>query len=89
MSGDNDNDPPIEDSPLSSPFTRDGITVEVKIYRLAGEGGGWSLEVVTPDGASTVWDDLFDTDSEAYRAFYLVVENEGIGTLLVPEQTRH
>ena len=42
----------------------DGITVKVLIYRLQSEGG-WSLEVVDHQGASTVWSDLFATDQVA------------------------
>ena len=42
----------------------DGITVKVLIYRLQSEGG-WSLEVVDHQGASTVWSDLFATDQDA------------------------
>jgi hypothetical protein len=41
-----DNTPEIESSPLCESATRDGITVRVEIYRLAGRGDGWSLEVV-------------------------------------------
>ena len=41
-----DNTPKIESSPLCESVTRDGITVRVEIYRLAGRGDGWSLEVV-------------------------------------------
>ena len=89
ITGSNDNDPLLEESTLSSSFTRDGITVAVKIYRLAGEGDGWTLEVVTPKGNSIVWQDTFATDGEAYRTFYLVVENEGVGTFLAPEGARH
>lgn len=89
MTGGVDDDPEIEESPLSTPFTEHGITVEVKIFRLAEGSEGWSLEVVSPDNASTVWDDLFATDAEAYRAFQQTVEREGIGTFLMPEGTRH
>ena len=79
----------LEESPLSSSFTRDGITVAVKIYRLAGECDGWTLEVVTPKGDPIVWQDTFATDGEAYRTFYFVVENEGVGTPLEPERTHN
>ena len=37
------------------------IPFKVDIYKLEG-GDGWSLEVVTADGTSIVWDDLFEDD---------------------------
>ena len=49
-----DETPEIETSPLSRRFSRDGITVEVKIYRLRGVNEDWSLEVVDHEDASTV-----------------------------------
>jgi hypothetical protein len=55
----NDNDPEIESSPLRGSVTRDDIAAQVKTYRLAGNEGGWSLEVVNQEGTSTVWHDLF------------------------------
>jgi len=73
-----DEDPEIEHSPLCGRVTRDGITIQVQIYRLAGSTDGWSLEVVDQEDASTVWDDLFATDEEAYAEFYRTLETEGI-----------
>jgi hypothetical protein len=54
---------------LCGDVSRGGITIRVEIYRLAGRGEGWSLEVVDQEGGSTVWDDLFATDQEAYAEF--------------------
>jgi hypothetical protein len=62
-------DPEIERSPLCTSVTRDGATVRVEIYRLVGSGEGWSLEAVDKDDVSTVWDDLFATDQDAYSEF--------------------
>jgi len=73
-----DDDPELEYSQLCGDVARDGTTVRVEIYRLAGRGEGWSLEVVDQEGASTVWDDLFATDQEAYREFQRTLEVEGI-----------
>jgi hypothetical protein len=50
----------------------------VEIYRIAGSGEGWSLEVVDQDGGSTVWSDLFATDRDAYAEFTETLETEGI-----------
>ena len=73
-----DADPELEFSPLSGTVTRDGVTVIVQIYRLAGGSDGWSLEVIDHEQASTVWDHLFATDGEAYAEFYRTLEVEGI-----------
>ncbi|OJU30429.1 MAG: hypothetical protein BGN91_04455 [Nitrobacter sp. 62-13] len=59
-----------------------GVTVSVEIYRLAGGEEGWSLEVVDHDGGSTVWEDRFATDSDAYAEFYQTLETEGIKSFL-------
>ena len=51
-------------SPLSRKFTREGITVEILIYR--GENDqAWFLEVVDPGGAATVGEDNFTTEQDA------------------------
>jgi hypothetical protein len=74
-----DEDPKIESSPLGGAVTRDGITVRVEIYRLAGSNEGWSLEVINQEnGSSTVWDDLFATDRDASAEFSRTLETEGI-----------
>lgn len=70
-------DPNIITSGLSGHVTEDGVTVDVKIYRLEHDHG-WALEVVNANGTSIVWDQLFDTDDEALAAFNLTVEEEGM-----------
>ena len=72
----------LENSPLSCELTRDGVTIRVEIYRIRDRGEGWSLEVVDHEGASTVWDETFPTDQDAYREFCRTLEAEGIRTLL-------
>ena len=67
--------PKIERSPLSSDVTGNGITVRVEIIRLKG----CTLEVVYHTGASTVRDNLFATDNDAFAEFVKTVETEGIG----------
>ena len=71
-------------STLSKPITRGGITVEVQIYRGKDEEG-WLLEVVDHLGGSTVWDDRFPTDLEAYQAAMATIEAEGIGSFAAAE----
>lgn len=85
----NEDDPEIEMSPLSGTISRDGLTVEVQICRLAKSSEGWSLEVVDPDGGSTVWQDLFATDHDAYREFFETMADEGIQSFVKAPQTKH
>jgi hypothetical protein len=56
----------------------DGVGHRVQIYRLKTGNNGWSLEVVDHENASTVWDDLFATDHEAFAKFSRTLEDEGI-----------
>ena len=78
----NDNNPEIENSPLSGPVTHNGITVSVEIYRIRNSTDGWSLEVVDADRTSTVWDETFPTDQDAYQEFQRGLEAEGLPGLL-------
>ena len=73
-------DPEIETSPLSAEINRDGVAVRVEIYRIKGSAEGWSLEVIDSNGTSTVWDDLFATDRDAYAEFDRTIDSEGIRT---------
>lgn len=79
----------LEHSPLSGRHTSDGITVEVLIYRLAGTRDPWQLEVVDQQGGSTVWDEGFGTDRDAYKAFFEDIEASGIRQFMEPSETRH
>ena len=74
-------DPNIVTSGLSRTVTIDGITVEIHIHRLENDPQ-WTLEVVNDKGTSTVWESLFDTDGEAFAAFQLTVEEEGMEAFL-------
>ena len=71
----------VEDLRLCQKVSRDGITVEVLIYR-GKDDLGWMLEVVDQDGGSTVWDDLFPTDEETLAEAMNTIETEGIGCFL-------
>ena len=88
-----DRDPNIVTSGLSRTVTVDGVTVVVKIYRLEHDPQ-WVLEVVNEVGTSTVWEAPFDTDEEAFGAFQLTVEEEGMEAFLdhtnvIPFPRRH
>ena len=72
-----DRDPNIITSGLSRTISKDGSTVEVLIYRLEHDPM-WALEVVNEQGTSTVWDDPFDTDDEAFAAFQLTLDEDGM-----------
>ena len=72
-----EDDVELEESPLSGEVTRDGITLRVQIYRIRGSNEGWSLEVVDREGGSTVWQDLFPSDEDAYREFTRTLDAEG------------
>ena len=77
-----DDHPEIEYSPLCCEVTRDGITVQVRIYRIAHDDDEWSLEVVDAENASTVWTETFKTDQDAYDEFQLTLKAEGMASLL-------
>lgn len=79
----------LEFSPLSGRVTRDGVTVQVHIYRFAGTDEGWTLEVVDQVDGSTVWNGSFDTDVEAYETFERCIQEDGIRTFTEDAPTRH
>ena len=74
----------IESSPLCRTMKRDGIEIEILIYRIDGTNEGWSLEVVDEAGTSIVWDDLFDTDQAALDELCQAIEEEGISAIIRP-----
>ena len=76
-----DRDPNLLHSSLSGNMTRDGITIDVQIYKVENVPG-WALEVINHNGTSTVWDDLFETDDAAHSAFIATISEEGIETFL-------
>ena len=57
-------DPGIEYSKFCQKISSGGKILSVEIYRIKVTEG-WSLEIVDEFNNSTVWDDLFDSDSEA------------------------
>lgn len=62
-------------SSASQRIVEDGVPFKVDIYKLEG-GDGWSLEVVTEDGTSIVWDDLFDDDRDALEEAVTTIRRE-------------
>lgn len=59
---------------------RNGKTVSVQIY--SSGKNDWILEVVDEDNNSTVWDDPFPTDDEAFQEFERTLEEEGIEAMI-------
>ena len=57
-------------------IVEEDIPFKVDIYKLEGENG-WSLEVVTADGTSIVWDDLFEDDQAAFEEAIATIRKEG------------
>ncbi len=73
-------DPEIIMSRRNGRFSRDGVSVEVCICRLANTK--WSLEIVDQDDNSIVWSGEFETDDEAFEEFMRTVETEGLDGIL-------
>ena len=63
-------------SSASQHIVEEDIPFKVDIYKLEG-GDGWSLEVVTADGTSIVWDDLFKDDQAAFEEAIATIRKEG------------
>jgi hypothetical protein len=63
-------------SSASQRIVEDGVPFKIDIYKLEG-GDGWTLEVVTQDGTSIVWDDLFGDDTVAFEEAVTAIRSEG------------
>ena len=68
----------IEKSALSGSLTRDGITLQVQIYRFADMNDAWTLEVLDPGTGHTLWDEAFADDAQAYEYFEDAFARRGI-----------
>ena len=73
-------------SNLSSRVTNDEHTIEVHIFR-GEDDPGWTLEVVDENDDSTIWEEKFATDLEAWKTFELALQDEGIDAF-IPHQPR-
>lgn len=72
-------DYPIVHSPLERRITRDGVTVDVHIYRGQDEAD-WLLEIVDHLGGSTVWEYTFTSDEAALAEAMQAIERDGIAS---------
>jgi len=71
----------IINSPLSQKISRDGMTLDIQIYR--GENDPvWILEVIDQEGGSTVWEETFQTEQDALNEVFQTIASEGIGCFL-------
>jgi len=77
-------EPKLVESPLSQTISSGGRTVSVEIYRLEDEPS-WTLEVVDEYNNSTIWDETFQTDSEALIEAKKTILAEGVNSLIGPE----
>jgi hypothetical protein len=77
--------PEIDASPISGRIARNGIAVDVQIYRAKPLGEdvlSWTLEIVSEEGKSRICGNTLPTDHDASKAFYRSVEKDGISFLL-------
>ena len=74
-------EPELIESSLSRSIEQGGSRLEVHIVRLATDRG-WSLEVVNDHNTSIVWDDQFETDSDANAVFQSALAEEGFEAFL-------
>ncbi|MEP7453866.1 hypothetical protein [Phyllobacterium sp. SB3] len=74
----------IEVSPISGRFARSGIAVNVRIYRHKNSNSTefWNLEVTGEEGSSSFSEYGFTTDQDAFKAFYHMIEENGIAAIL-------
>jgi uncharacterized protein len=74
---------PLALSPLSTRVTHGGTSVDVHIYRSESESrNGWILEIIDSFGTSTVWDELFPTDSAALAEAFNEIDAHGIESVM-------
>jgi hypothetical protein len=60
--------------------TKNNKTVKVEIY--SSGKNDWILEVVDEDLNSTLWDDQFATEDDAFQEFQRTLEEEGIESMI-------
>ncbi|MBP1885096.1 hypothetical protein J2Z50_003386 [Ensifer mexicanus] len=85
-----ESDQQYEFSEFSGEFVDDDVTVILRIYRPAGTNSDWTLEVFDEEGNTTVWNDTFDTDRDAFEEFLATVQRDGMRSFLdEPVQKLH
>ncbi|WEX74321.1 hypothetical protein PYH37_001726 [Sinorhizobium numidicum] len=85
-----ESDQQFEFSEFSGEFVDDDVIVHLRIYRPAGTNSDWILEVLDQEGNTTIWNDPFDTDRDAFEEFLATVQRDGIRSFLEePVQKLH
>lgn len=79
-----DTDPEIIISPLSQPFYSDGEMVFIEIYRLETESK-WALEIEDEFNNTTLWDEEFSSDQDAFITARDAIFNDGIRAFIRSE----
>lgn len=67
-------------SSLQQTYTIGDKSIDVQIYRLPETG--WTIKVVDEHGNSTVWNDEFATDQDAFDEVMRTISEEGIDSLI-------
>jgi len=67
-------------SPLCQSFERDGVTLQIEIFR--SDESDWTLEVVNPANTSIVWNKTFQSDESALEEFHQTIKKDGIQSFL-------
>jgi hypothetical protein len=67
-------------SPLCQSFEKDGISLQIDIYR--SQESDWTLEVINPSNTSIVWDETFISDQLALEEFHRTIQVDGIQSFL-------
>ena len=75
-SDEDSDDMPVTYSSHCQVVERDGVTLDVQIYRIPVSD--WVLEVVNENNTSFVWDDAFDNDADAWAEFQRTLREEGL-----------
>ena len=73
-------EPKLIESSLCDKIERDGISLEVAIYR--SEDSQWILELVDESGTSIVWDEQFATDRAALDELMKTIDRDGIRAIV-------
>ncbi len=67
-------------SSLQQTYTIGDKSIDIQIYRLPETG--WTIEVVDEHGNSTVWNDEFATDQDAFDEVMRTIAEDGIDALI-------
>ena len=79
VSGRDNEESDLIESPLSQKVTRNGVTVQVYIY--GDSNVRWILEIVDAENSSHVWDQHFETDQDALDEALRALDEEPLELL--------